>query len=71
MGFSLFQNSPNEKPMRPSGVDTPIPRITMRSLVMALFVSIGVSTPEGRMGFSLGLFWKDDSTGCWGVMDSP
>ncbi|KAJ5251189.1 hypothetical protein N7489_001599 [Penicillium chrysogenum] len=38
---SSFQNSPTEKPMRPSGVDTPIPRITMRSLVMALFVSMG------------------------------
>ncbi|KAJ5981874.1 hypothetical protein N7499_009069 [Penicillium canescens] len=34
-------NSPIQKPMRPVGVDTPIPRITMRSLVMALFVSMG------------------------------
>lgn len=36
-----FQNSPIQKPMRPAGVDTPIPRITLRSLVMALFVSMG------------------------------
>ncbi|KAI3118845.1 hypothetical protein CBS147330_8861 [Penicillium roqueforti] len=35
------QNSPMEKHMRPVGIDTPIPRITMRSLVMALFVSMG------------------------------
>ena len=34
-------NSPMQKPMRPVGVDTPIPRITLRSLVMALFVSMG------------------------------
>ncbi|KAJ5175765.1 uncharacterized protein N7482_001642 [Penicillium canariense] len=34
-------NSPMQKPMRPAGVDTPIPRITMRALVMALFVSMG------------------------------
>ncbi|OGE49830.1 hypothetical protein PENARI_c019G12318 [Penicillium arizonense] len=34
-------NSPIQKPMRPVGVDTPIPRITLRSLVMALFVSMG------------------------------
>lgn len=27
--------------MKPAGVDTPIPRITLRSLVMALFVSMG------------------------------
>lgn len=36
-----FQTSPIQKPMRPAGVDTPIPRITLRSLVMALFVSMG------------------------------
>ncbi|KAI2699487.1 hypothetical protein CBS147332_8373 [Penicillium roqueforti] len=38
---SSSQNSPMEKHMRPVGIDTPIPRITMRSLVMALFVSMG------------------------------
>ncbi|KAJ5951597.1 Major facilitator superfamily domain general substrate transporter [Penicillium vulpinum] len=38
---SSHQNSPIEKPKQPLGVDTPIPRITMRSLVMALFVSMG------------------------------
>ncbi|KAJ5212879.1 hypothetical protein N7449_000048 [Penicillium cf. viridicatum] len=38
---SSFQNSPIEKPMHPVGIDTPIPRITVRSLVMALFVSMG------------------------------
>ncbi|KAJ5890344.1 uncharacterized protein N7473_006572 [Penicillium subrubescens] len=38
---SSFQNSPIQKPMRPAGVDTPIPRITLRSMVMALFVSMG------------------------------
>lgn len=38
---SSFQNSPIEKPMHPEGIDTPIPRITVRSLVMALFVSMG------------------------------
>lgn len=36
-----FQNSPVQKPMRPAGLDTPIPRLTIRSLVMALFVSMG------------------------------
>lgn len=36
-----FQNSPIQKPMMPAGVDTPIPRITLRSLTMALFVSMG------------------------------
>lgn len=36
-----FQNSPVQKPMMPAGVDTPIPRITLRSLTMALFVSMG------------------------------
>lgn len=38
---SSFQHSPVEKPIHPVGIDTPIPRITMRSLVMALFVSMG------------------------------
>lgn len=38
---SSFQNSPIEKPVQPAGIDTPIPRITLRSLVMALFVSMG------------------------------
>jgi len=36
-----FQNSPNQKPMMPSTVDTPIPRITLRAFIMALFVSMG------------------------------
>ncbi|CAL5869157.1 uncharacterized protein PFLUO_LOCUS3385 [Penicillium psychrofluorescens] len=36
-----FQNSPIQKPMQPASVDTPVPRLTMRSLVMALFVSMG------------------------------
>ena len=36
-----YINSPVQKPMQPVGVDTPIPRITLRSLVMALFVSMG------------------------------
>ncbi|KAJ5757278.1 uncharacterized protein N7511_007460 [Penicillium nucicola] len=38
---SSSQESPIQKPMRPVGVDTPIPRITARSLIMALFVSMG------------------------------
>ncbi|KAJ5557947.1 hypothetical protein N7535_009440 [Penicillium sp. DV-2018c] len=38
---SASQNSQVEKPKGPIGVDTPIPRVTMRSLVMALFVSMG------------------------------
>ncbi|KAJ5340096.1 Major facilitator superfamily domain general substrate transporter [Penicillium brevicompactum] len=38
---SPYQTSPEKKPMGPAGVDTPIPRITMRSLIMALFVSMG------------------------------
>ncbi|KAJ5605302.1 hypothetical protein N7510_010456 [Penicillium lagena] len=36
-----FQNSPTQKPMQPASVDTPVPRVTVRSLVMALFVSMG------------------------------
>jgi hypothetical protein len=36
-----FQNSPIQKPMQPASVDTPVPRVTLRSLVMALFVSMG------------------------------
>ncbi|CAG8146528.1 unnamed protein product [Penicillium salamii] len=38
---SPYQTSPEQKPMRPAGIETPIPRITMRSLIMALFVSMG------------------------------
>ncbi|KAJ6018307.1 hypothetical protein N7451_001686 [Penicillium sp. IBT 35674x] len=35
-----YANSPVQKPMNPV-VDTPIPRITLKSLTMALFVSMG------------------------------
>lgn len=38
---SSLQNSAVQKPTQSVGIDTPIPRITMRSLVMALFVSMG------------------------------
>lgn len=38
---SPYQSSLEQKPMRPAGLETPIPRITMRSLFMALFVSMG------------------------------
>lgn len=41
-GVSMSDNSTPGKPLRPvTGVDTPIPRLTARSLVMALFVSMG------------------------------
>jgi len=36
-----YQSSPIQKPLKHAGVDTPIPRITLRSLIMGLFVSMG------------------------------
>lgn len=38
---SSYQNSPIQKPIQSNGPDTPVPWVTMRSLVMALFVSMG------------------------------